>query len=90
MNMITFTVTFCCILFCFFLSIVYFTRENNSNIENKLYKNLVILDFVILIFSMACLIIGNYLKYNTKLLTLYDVSATTLVHNIIAIYNYNN
>jgi len=24
---------------------------------------------------MACLIIGNYLKYNTKLLTLYDISA---------------
>ena len=75
MNMFTFTVTFCCILFCFFLAIVYFTKKNMSNIENKIYKYIVILDFIILIFSMTCLLSGCFLKYNKILMDIYDIAA---------------
>ena len=75
MNMLTFSVTFCCILFCFFLAIVYFTKKNMSNIENKIYRYIVILDFIILIFSMGCLIVGNLLRFDKNLLSIYDVFA---------------
>ena len=75
MNMLTFSVTFCCILFCFFLAIVYFTKKNMSNIENKIYRYIVILDFIILIFSMGCLLVGNALRFNSKYLVVYDIFA---------------
>ncbi|MDO4996255.1 MAG: ATP-binding protein [Bacilli bacterium] len=75
MNMLTFSVTFCCILFCFFLAIVYFTKKNMSNIENKIYRYIVILDFIILIFSMGCLLVGNALRFDSKYLVVYDIFA---------------
>jgi len=75
MNMFTFTVNFCCLLFWGFLAIIYFSKQNMLNIENKIYKYMFILDFLLLTFSMVCIISGYYMKLSPTLYTVYDTSA---------------
>lgn len=42
----------CCFLFSVFLSIIYFTKKNMNNIENKIYRHLLILNDIELLVSL--------------------------------------
>jgi len=75
MNMFTFTVNFCCLLFWGFLAIIYFSKKNMSNIENRIYKYMFVLDFLLLSFSIVCIITGYYMKISPILYCTYDISA---------------
>ena len=48
MNMFTFSVNIVCLLFWAFLAGVYFSKKNMNNYENKIYKYIIILDFLLL------------------------------------------
>ena len=56
MNMFTFTATFCCLLFWIIICLVYFSKRNMSNLENKIYSYMVILDGILTIFSLVDII----------------------------------
>jgi len=45
MNIITITLDFACLIFCGFLAVIYFNKKNMANLENKIYKYLIILSF---------------------------------------------
>ena len=52
MNLISFTTNVVCLIFCGFLAIVYFSKKNMGNIENKIYSFLIITDMLVLIFHL--------------------------------------
>lgn len=60
--MITIPITFISVIYMLLLTIVYFSKERITNIENKLYANMIKLScFGIIVDSMSCmLLINNY------------------------------
>ena len=75
MNMFTFTITLISIFFWAFLAGVYFLKPSLSNIDNKIYKYILILDFFQITLSLICLITAYYLNYNSIMMYIYDISA---------------
>lgn len=75
MNMFTFTTTFIAIFFWAFLAGVYFLKPNLSNIDNKIYKYILILDFFQIVLSLICLITAYYLNYHISMMVIYDITA---------------
>ena len=75
MNMFTFTSNFCGLLFWGILAIVYFSKRNMSNIENKIYKSQIIVDFFVLSTSMVCLVVANFIKGYDVYFYIYDIFA---------------
>lgn len=52
MNLISFTTNVVCLLFCLFLAVIYFSKKNMGNIENKIYSYLIVSDLLVLIFHL--------------------------------------
>ena len=75
MNMFTFTITLISIFFWAFLAGVYFLKPNLSNIDNKIYKYILILDFFQISLSLICLITAYYLYYHWTMIVIYDITA---------------
>lgn len=75
MNMFTFTITLVSIFFWAFLAGVYFLKENMSNIDNKIYKYILILDFFQIVLSLICLVSAYYLNEHWSMMIIYDISA---------------
>ena len=75
MNMFTFTITLISIFFWAFLAGVYFLKPNLSNIDNKIYKYILILDFFQITLSLICLITAYYLNYHWSMMVIYDITA---------------
>ena len=75
MNMFTFTSNFCGLLFWGILAIVYFSKKNMSNIENKVYRAQIIVDFFVLSSSMVCLVVANFIKGYDIYFYIYDIFA---------------
>ena len=75
MNMFTFTATFCCLLFWIFICLVYFSKRNMSNLENKIYSYMVILDGILTIFSLVDIIVGNYLDVSELMMPIFDIAS---------------
>ncbi len=73
MNMFTFSTVFCCILFCGFLGMIYFSQKKLLNRKNTIYKNMLILDFIILSSSMISLLSANYISISSNLSFIYDI-----------------
>ena len=61
MNTIGITLNICCLLFLIFLSIIYLTKKNMPNIENKVYRILLISNMLILIIHLLFLFFQYYL-----------------------------
>lgn len=62
MNMFTFSVNFVCLLFWAFLAGVYFLKKNMNNYENKIYKYIIILDFLLLFTHFLGIIWAYYFE----------------------------
>ena len=75
MNMFTFTANFSGLLFWGILAIVYFSKKNMSNIENKIYKTQIIVDFFVLSSSMVCLVVANFIRGYDIYFYIYDIFA---------------
>ena len=75
MNMFTFTITLISIFFWAFLAGVYFSKPNLLNIDNKIYKYILILDFFQISLSLICLITAYYLNYHISMMIIYDITA---------------
>lgn len=73
MNIFTFSINLCCLLFWEILVIVYFSKKNMSNIENKLYRFIIIMDFLVLIFHFLGLIAAYYIPKNDNLFLIYEI-----------------
>lgn len=72
MNVFTVTSAFCCLIFCVFLAIVYFSKKNVLNIETKIYRYIIIFDFILIIFHIVALITGYYVNKIDYMLQVYD------------------
>lgn len=66
MNVFTFSVNFVCLLFWAFLAGVYFSQKKMNNYENKLYKRIIILDFLLLFSHFIAIIIGYYFVHDVN------------------------
>lgn len=75
MNMFTFTTTFVSVFFLAFLAGVYFLKDNMSNIDNKIYKYILISDFILIVSSLICLLTARYLDYHKSMMLIYDITA---------------
>ena len=64
MNMFTFSVNFVCLLFWAFLAGVYFLKKNMNNYENKIYKYIILLDFVLLLTHFLGIIVAYYFVHD--------------------------
>lgn len=64
MNMFTFSVNFVCLLFWAFLAGVYFFKKNMNNYENKIYKYIIILDFLLLFTHFLGIIVAYYFVHD--------------------------
>lgn len=65
MNVVNIIFNICGIVFLTFLMAVYFTKKNMPNIENKIYKNILVLSLLItvsdLLFWLSCYYMKDYL-----------------------------
>lgn len=50
----------CLLVFVIFLNIVYFTKNNTNNIENKIYKNLLLWDGIVVVVSFIYMLLSIY------------------------------
>lgn len=75
MNMFTVVTAFCCLIFCVFLAIVYFSKKNVNNVETKIYKWIIICDFIMIIFHITALYTGYYVGKIPHMLLIYDLSS---------------
>ena len=75
MNMFTFSVNFVCLLFWAFLAGVYFLKKNMNNYENKIYKYIIILDFLLLFTHFLGIIWAFYFEK--------DINNLSLTYNLI-------
>ena len=57
------TLTFCCFVFIFVLSIIYFTKKNMNNIENSIYRQLLIWNLTTLITQTISSFTMHYLYH---------------------------
>ena len=74
MNMFTFTITFTSIFFWAFLAGVYFFKEKMSNVDNKIYKNVLIIDFFQIVLDLTCIVLGGIIDYDNKMhMFIYDM-----------------
>ena len=64
MNMFTFSVNFVCLLFWAFLAGVYFLKKNMNNYENKIYKYIILLDFILLLTHFLGIIVAYYFVHD--------------------------
>lgn len=75
MNVFTVMSAYCCLIFCVFLAIVYFTKKNVNNVETKIYKWIIIFDFIMIIFHLVALYTGHYVGKIPHMLLMYDISS---------------
>lgn len=75
MNTFTVVTAFCCLIFCVFLAIVYFSKKNVNNVETKIYKWIIICDFIMIIFHIVALYTGYYVGKVPHMLLVYDISS---------------
>lgn len=66
MNMFTFTITFISIFFWAFLAGVYFLKEKITNVDNKMYKYILILDFIQIVLDLSCIVLGGLMDYTSR------------------------
>ena len=75
MNTFTVVTAFCCLIFCVFLAIVYFSKKNVNNVETKIYKWIIVFDFIMIIFHITALYTGYYVGKVPHMLLIYDLSS---------------
>lgn len=75
MNTFTVVTAFCCLIFCVFLAIVYFSKKNVNNVETKIYKWIIVCDFIMIIFHIIALYTGYYVGKIPHMLLIYDLSS---------------
>lgn len=75
MNTFTVVTAFCCLIFCIFLAIVYFSKKNVNNVETKLYKWIIMFDFIMIIFHLVALYTGYYVGKIPHMLLIYDLTS---------------
>ena len=66
LSIINITIDICALLFILFLAGVYLTKKNADNIENKIYRYMLITNILQLVANIAC-VIRQYTYLNTKL-----------------------
>lgn len=66
MNMFTFTITFTSIFFWAFLAGVYFLKQKITNVDNKMYKYILLLDFVQIVLDLSCIVLGGVMDYTSR------------------------
>ena len=79
MNTFTVVTAFCCLIFCIFLAIVYFSKKNVNNVETKLYKWIIMFDFIMIIFHLVALYTGYYVGKIPHMLLIYHLLYSILI-----------
>ena len=65
---VDFAITICSVIFCLFLMIIYFSKKNVNNIENRIYRFLLIFNFL----NSSNHVLFGYLLMEDKYLSCYN------------------
>ncbi|MDO4996450.1 MAG: ATP-binding protein [Bacilli bacterium] len=71
MNVVSVTLNLVCLGFLMFLLIIYYSKNNMNNLENKVYKGLLLVDFLLVVSELLFLFLACFMRNNLLLVGLF-------------------
>ena len=71
MNVVSVTLNLVCLGFLMFLLIIYYSKNNMNNLENKVYKGLLLVDFLLVVSELLFLFLAYVMRNNLLLVGLF-------------------
>ena len=71
MNVVSVTLNLVCLGFLMFLLIIYFSKNNMNNLENKVYKGLLLVDFLLVVSELLFLFLACFMRTNLLVIGLF-------------------